>query len=316
VALSGSVVILRALGLGDLLTAAPALRALARAYPERDRILVAPAPLEPLVGVIDPGLRLAPGGELQPLPAAARAAETVVNLHGRGPQSHHLLLAARPRRCLWFEHPDVPESHGAPAWRRGEHEVRRWCRMLAEQGVPANPAELDIEAPPGPAPAFAAGATVIHPGAATGARRWPAERFAAVARAERARGAPVVVTGSTSERDLAAFVARTAGLPPDANLAGRTDLGSLARVVAAAGRVVCGDTGVAHLATALGTPSVILFGPTAPAEWGPPAERARHRVLWKGRSGDPHADVPDVGLLGIDVEDVLKELSAREGLAA
>ena len=47
----------------------------------------------------------------------------------------------------------------------------------------------------------------------------------------------------------------------------RFDLLELTAVVAAAARVVCGDTGVAHLATALGTPSVVLFGPTSPARW-------------------------------------------------
>jgi ADP-heptose:LPS heptosyltransferase len=72
---------------------------------------------------------------------------------------------------------------------------------------------------------------------------------------------------------------------------------------------VCGDTGVAHLATALGTPSVVLFGPTAPARWGPPPDRPIHRVLWAGAEGDPHADRPDPGLLRIGVDDVLVELA-------
>ena len=302
-------VVLRALGLGDLLTGVPALRALARAYHDHERVLVAPSPLEPLVPAIDRGLRLVPAGALEPLPAPASGADTAVNLHGRGPESHRLLLAARPGRCLWVEHPDVPESRDAPAWRAGEHEVKRWCRMLTEHGMTANPAELQLEAPPGEAPSAARGATLIHPGAATAARRWPAERFAEVARAERARGADVVITGAPEEAELAASVARTAGLPPDANLAGRNGIGALARYVAAADRVICGDTGVAHLATALGTPSVVLFGPSSPAEWGPPAERTRHRVLWAGRTGDPHADVPDAGLLEIGVEWVLEALA-------
>jgi ADP-heptose:LPS heptosyltransferase len=78
--------------------------------------------------------------------------------------------------------------------------------------------------------------------------------------------------------------------------------------VAAAGRVVCGDTGVAHLATALGTPSVVLFGPTPPAEWGPPAARPWHRALWAGRTGDPHASEPDPGLLALEPRQVLEAL--------
>jgi ADP-heptose:LPS heptosyltransferase len=79
--------------------------------------------------------------------------------------------------------------------------------------------------------------------------------------------------------------------------------------VAAAACVVCGDTGVAHLATALRTPSVVLFGPTPPAAWGPPPERPWHRVLWAGGTGDPHADVPDAGLLAIEPADVLAALA-------
>jgi ADP-heptose:LPS heptosyltransferase len=76
--------------------------------------------------------------------------------------------------------------------------------------------------------------------------------------------------------------------------------------------VACGDTGVAHLATALGTPSVVLFGPTPPAEWGPPPDPG-HAVLWAGRRGDPHAAAPDPGLLAITVLDVV---AALQGLPA
>jgi ADP-heptose:LPS heptosyltransferase len=91
-------------------------------------------------------------------------------------------------------------------------------------------------------------------------------------------------------------------------LAGETDLLGLAATIAHAGRVVCGDTGVAHLATAYGTPSVVLFGPTPPSEWGPPPDRPRHQALWAGGRGDPHADTPDPGLLAITVQDVLDAL--------
>ena len=53
-------------------------------------------------------------------------------------------------------------------------------------------------------------------------------------------------------------------------MAGRTDVVQLAALIARAGRVLCGDTGVAHLAPAFGIPSVVLFGPVPPSEWGPP----------------------------------------------
>ncbi|HEY8581694.1 MAG TPA: glycosyltransferase family 9 protein [Capillimicrobium sp.] len=304
------VVTLRALGLGDLLAAVPALRAVRAAYPGERHVLAAPAALEPLAllsGAVDAVADTAP---LAALDDALRGAGALVNLHGRGPQSHRVALAAEPARLIAFAHPEVPETDGAPAWRADEHERERWCRLLRESGIPADAGDLRLEAPAAPPPPPAVGATVIHPGAAAPSRRWPAERFAAVARAERAAGRPVVVTGSAAEAPLARAVAEQAGLPGEAVLAGATDLLGLAATVAAAGRVVSGDTGVAHLAVAFGTPSLTLFGPVPPDEWGPPrTPDGRHRVLWRGRRGDPHAERVDPGLYAIEVPEALEELS-------
>jgi ADP-heptose:LPS heptosyltransferase len=80
--------------------------------------------------------------------------------------------------------------------------------------------------------------------------------------------------------------------------------------------VVCGDTGVGHLATAFGTPSVLLFGPTPPALWGPPASRPQHRVLHHGGRGDPHGATLDPALAAISVADVLREIDALEDAGA
>ncbi len=323
VALARRLVILRALGLGDLLTAVPALRALADGFPQHERILAAPDALTPLAKLITAGdgspalHRVVHTRELEPLPAELSRADLAVNLHGSGPESHRLLLGAQPATTLWFSHPDIPQSRGAPAWRPGEHEVARWCRMLTEQGVPADPGRIDLLPPEGPAPAAAVGATLVHPGAASRARRWPAERFAEVVSAEREAAREVVLTGGPDEVDLCRSIAERAGLSPAAVLAGSTDLTDLARAVGAADRVLCGDTGVAHLATALGTPSVLLFGPTAPSEWGPPPSLGRHRVLWAGGTGDPHADEPSRALLEIhpaEVMTALRHLPGRAGL--
>ena len=314
--------VLRALGLGDLLTAVPALRALREAFPGHRLVLAAPralAPLAELTGAVDAVLDTAP---LDPLAPAVARADVGVNLHGRGPKSHRVLLGGRPRRLIAFAHAEVAESRGGPEWRADEHEVERWCRLLTESGLRADPGRLELS-PPGEealdesrraARAAAYGATVVHPGAASAARRWPPARFAAVAREARADGRRVVVTGSAAESELAHRVAREAGLSEDAVLAGRTDLLALGATVAAAERVVCGDTGVAHLATAFATPSVVLFGPTSPRHWGPPPRRGTHRGLWAGRTGDPHGDKPDPGLLEIGVDEVLtalRELPAR-----
>jgi ADP-heptose:LPS heptosyltransferase len=311
-----TLVVLRALGLGDLLTAVPALRALADAYPEHRRLLACPQWLEPVALLTGAVHGVVPAAPLEPLPASVHHADLAVNLHGRGPQSTALLARTRPSRLVAFEHPDALSTAGSPQWRDHEHEAHRWCRLLRETGVEADPTRLDLDPPSVSVPAATGGATVLHPGAGAAARRWPTDRWAAVARAERAQGHPVVLTGSPAEQGIATRVATLAALPDEANLAGRTSVLELVGVVAAAARVVSGDTGVAHVATSLRTPSVVLFGPVPPSAWGPPP-RPEHRVLWHRSVGDPHGTRPDPGLLAISVDDVLAELACvHRGAAA
>jgi ADP-heptose:LPS heptosyltransferase len=294
------------LGLGDFLTAVPAYRALRAAFPAYDVVLAAPEPMRPLVqlaGGVDGQI---PTEELAPPPWRGEPPEIAVNLHGKGPQSHRVLLDLRPGRLIAFA--NAAADVDGPSWRPDEHEVWRWCRLLADSGIAADPANLDL-LPPSRAP-VAAGATVVHPGAADPRRRWPADRFAEVARSLADAGHLVLVTGVHSEWALAKEVGEVAGLPGDRVLAGRLDLGDLAALVAAARLVICGDTGVAHLATAYRTPSVLLFGPMSPARWGPPPERAQHRVLWAGPGTGGSPVGPDPGLMSISPQDVLAAVGA------
>lgn len=312
-----TLVVLRALGLGDFLTAVPAYRALARAFPRHRRVLAAPVSLAPLVGLLDGAFdELADTTPLAPLARGLHGADVAINLHGRGPQSHRVLLAARPARLIAYAHPEIPETSDGPAWDPEEHEVLRWCRLLAVAGIPAIPGQLDLALPAVEVPAAWRGATVLHAGAASEARRWPADRWAAVAAAERRRGRTVLLTGGADEAERVRGIAARAGLGDDAVLAGRTGLDALAALVAHARCVVSGDTGIAHVATAYRTPSVVLFGPVAPTLWGPPRHRRQHRVLWSGTVGDPHANAVDAGLLAIGVGDVLDALDAVSPLSA
>ncbi|MDQ4149775.1 MAG: glycosyltransferase family 9 protein [Actinomycetota bacterium] len=300
-------VVLRALGLGDFLTIVPALRALAQYFPDHRRILAAPLRLAPLVRLTDTVHAVVDARPLEPLPSSLHRPDVAVNLHGRGPQSHRILLALRPRRLVAFEHADVPETSGFPRWREDEHEVLRWCRLLSETGVPANPLRLDLM-PPALTSERDEAASIVHPGAGSVARRWPISRWASVARHEQEAGRRVLVTGNAEERDECLALAGQASIDPSCVYAGLLDLDELASLVARAGRVACGDTGIAHLATAVGTPSVVLFGPTSPALWGPLKDVDAHLVLWKGTLGDAHAGNPHDGLLAISVEEVIGAL--------
>lgn len=300
----GAVLAVRALGLGDFLTGVPALRGLERAYPDRPLVLAAPEPLAGLLPLVSPRWELLPTPEDRVLRGTLTAGRpyAAVDLHGCGPESIDALAALRPDRLMCFAHPDRPHIQG-PDWRPDEHEVARWCRMLAWHGVPADPDDLDLRTPDraGPVP----GATIVHPGAAYPSRRWPVERYADVARRLRDRGHRVVITGGADERPAAVATGWAAGLPPEDILAGRTTLPELAALVRGARLVISGDTGIAHLATAYRTPAVTLYGPVPPDRWGPPQDRAEHATLWAGRTGDPWSRTPDPGLLEITADQVM-----------
>ena len=109
---------------------------------------------------------------------------------------------------------------------------------------------------------------VLNPGAAWPNKRWPPDRFGALAAALRDRtGLRSLVTWGPSERDLAdAIVGASSGAAAAAPATSVSDLGVLMRDAAL---VVSGDTGPLHIAAAMGTPLVGLYGPTWPERNGP-----------------------------------------------
>jgi ADP-heptose:LPS heptosyltransferase len=302
---TGDVLVLRALGLGDALAAVAALRGVRRAWPDRRLWLAGPSPTGSWLrdlGVVDEVL---PARGLEPLRWSGRG-HVAVNLHGRGPQSHAVLAATRPEHLVAF----AAEGHtDGPVWWPDEHEVTRWCRLVTDAGGRCGPEDLRLPVAADSQPDL----VVLHPGAASPARRWPVERWATVAGRLVADGLDVVVTGSRPEAPLCdAVVERASAERPGPgrvrSVCGELAVPALARLVAAARLLLCGDTGVAHLGTAVGTRSVLLFGPTPPARWGPAIDPHLHTVLWHGhhgRVGDPHASAPDPALLAIEPDEVL-----------
>ncbi len=108
-------------------------------------------------------------------------------------------------------------------------------------------------------------------------------------------------------------MARRAGLPDTAVVAGTQPLSDFAALLSEAGVVISADTGAAHLASAYARPSVVLFGPATPEQWGPPP--GPHIVLTRPelRRGDVFAAEPDPALLGVSVQDALAALRELAG---
>ena len=114
----------------------------------------------------------------------------------------------------------------------------------------------------------------VHLGAEYGpAKRWPVDRVVEFSRDVTAARASVVLLGAPADVALAERVVADAGVP---SLVGRDHRHMLTALLAEIDVLVSGDTGVAHLAVALGTPAVALFGPTDPAVSAP---RGRAAIL-------------------------------------
>lgn len=307
-----TVLALRGGGLGDVLTAVPALRTIRAGLPHHRLVLAGPLPPGALlqeVGVVD-GVVPVTARRLRP-PWSGPPPDVAVNLHGRGPQSHLALAALDPDRMVAFSCA-AAGFHAGPGWESGvpqpEAQRSRWVRLAMT--LPAAPCH-DHTLPVPRLHRSGAAPVIVHPGAASPSRRWPVARFGQVAGLLARRGHRVVVTGSAPESSLVADVLAVAAHPGVRARVG-ADLWTFARFVGGARLVVCGDTGVGHLAAALGRPSVHLMGPSDPREWGPAP--GPHHVLWSGSTGDPHAPVPDRGLLRIGVDEVLA--AAERALAA
>ena len=305
---------LRALKLGDLLVAVPALRGLRRGFPGHEIVLAAPDWLAPIAALVEGVDALLPTPGLdRRLPLERGSVDIAANLHGNGARSRELIEALDARLRIVHRSEDAPEADpGAPPWIDGVLERERWARLVRAYGAPAEADDVAIRVPTVPAPAL--GAAVIHVGAAHGSRRWPVDRFAEVAVALAAEGLRPVITGGEADRERALAVAGLAGVAERDVTAGRMGLGEFAALVSGASLVITADTGAGHLASAYRTPSVVIFGPAPPEEWGPPPGPHRALTVSALRRGDVFAEDPDPALLAVRASDVLA--AARALLAA
>jgi hypothetical protein len=307
-----SVVVFRALHLGDMLCAVPALRALRAALPGAHIALVglpwAQQFADRFRACVDefitfPGHPLLPEQPVRQDTLAhfytslcTRQFALALQLHGSGDVSNDIVsgfgahtMAGFCRggpvvrdRTVLFPYPDI----GA--------EPERLLSLMEQLGAPSAGVHLEFPLSRGDEDEWHAsgiGASLvpgqylcIHPGARKRDKCWPAHLFAEVGdHLADEFGLKVVLTGSADEADLTAEVAaRMHHTPLDA--AAPISIGAMAVVLRNARLLLCNDTGVSHIAAGLNLKSVVVFSKADIARWAP-LDRHTHRCIW-----DPGAE--------------------------
>jgi ADP-heptose:LPS heptosyltransferase len=201
-------------------------------------------------------------------------------LQGRFDRVYDLQTSNRSAAYAWLMRPGMPEWSGV-AWRcshphanRGrdpQHTLDKQAEQLLMAGIYPTPLpelpplhrDLPRDLRARNFVLFVPGSSPAHP-----EKRWPAERFGALARAVDEAGYHPVVVGTAPEAPLATRIREVC--PAVLDLTGQTDLGLLGALAQRAALTVGNDTGVCHLAAAAGCPVIVLYsGGTDPARCAP-----------------------------------------------
>ncbi len=276
------VLVIRPGGIGDMLLLLPVLQALRRGFPdaeidvvgERRNLAILQAAAVPVRGL--PYDRHSAGFLAALVRTPYDAALDFEQFHNFS--AFFAFLSGAPVRVGFNINPlrNPIYTHLAPYDPLGR-EHAEFARLLAPLGIGAAevpPFEGCLADREWPAPAApdarrpdGAGYVVVHPGASGRFKQWAPARYGAVARRLQERGLEIVALGDRGDADAAATIARCCPRPI-VNAAGRTSLAEAAGLIKGARLFLSGDSGLAHLAAALGIPCVTVFGPSDERKWG------------------------------------------------
>lgn len=299
-----SVVVFRALQLGDMLCAVPALRALRAAVGKAHVVLVglpwAREFSERYRHYVDEFIPFPGHPDLPEQPVRqhelldfygtmrGRRFDLAIQLHGSGRHSNNIVQAFGARTMAAFGDEASNKACVRIPYPETGHETARLMALMTAIGAidPGSGLEFPIAAADEcelaassvaskiPAAPYAC----IHPGARWRDKCWHPTRFAAVADAlSHAHGLRIVLTGSASERDLTQAVA-TRMRHHAIDTASPLSIGAMAALMRGASLLVANDTGVSHIAAGLRLPSIIIFSTADMARWAP-TDRQRHRCV-------------------------------------
>jgi ADP-heptose:LPS heptosyltransferase len=290
------IAIFQALQLGDLLCATPAMRALRQHYPQAEITLIGSAWAGDMVQRLPsidlyipfpgyPGIAESPAAPPGPAPEWPPF-DLAIQMHGAGNVSNGFVSSLGATQTVGHGEPGDSRLTLFRPWQELEREPLRWLHLLELLHIPAAGHHFEFPVTPDERQRAARligdadGRSVVgvHVGASVPERRWPPEAFATVIDALAAQfDCRFVLTGSAAERSLTAQVSALARTPV-IDLAGMTTLGEFGAVIAGLDLLLTNDTGASHVAAAMHTPSVVLFGPADPRRWAP-LDSAWHHVI-------------------------------------
>jgi ADP-heptose:LPS heptosyltransferase len=298
--------IFRALHLGDLLCAIPAIRSIRTAFPEARLYFIGLPEAEPLIRrfphyldefIPFPGY---PGLPEQPFDdknfeyflnvIRQLNLDLVLQMQGNGTIVNQLIKSFDAKYIAGFCNNEIDENALFLTYPDHGHEIHRHLKLVEHLGLKAINDEMEFPLNKTDEEDFEnlhlgledCKYVCIHPGSRGSWRQWPPSYFASIGDYCSDIGYQVVLTGTRKEMDIVHQVAELMKTKP-VIAAGRTTLGALGVLIDQAAALVANCTGVSHIAAALGTPSVIISMDAEPHRWGPLNKELHRMVDWTKR---------------------------------
>ncbi len=293
--------IFRALQLGDMLCAVPAIRSLRRAYPEAEIILFglpwAKVFVERFKEYFDgfihfPGFDGLPEQRYDPekfLQFVNRIRkenfDLILQMQGNGTIVNKLMFELNAKHIAGFYNDEsCVNSDLFIKYPNKDHEIYRHLKLINQLGIDSAGDELEFplfENDELELQDFFASSkkkyVIVHPGSRGAMRQWPPKFFAVIADYCYESGFAIVVTGTNDEKEITDELIKRMHHRA-INFTGKTSLGAVALLIKNASMLVANCTGVSHIASALKTPSIIISMDGEPERWAP-LDSAIHRVI-------------------------------------
>lgn len=167
------------------------------------------------------------------------------------------------------------ENHASVQWARGLQALALYLEDAAAVLVPTDDVKrLADEWLSSHGFAEAEKWAAIHPGSGSPKKNWPIDRWLELAGQLAGEGARVLMVGGEADHAILAALERSLA-DSSVHVARDLPLPLLGAILSRAGRYIGHDSGISHLAAAVGTPATVIFGPTDPAVWAPKGPNAR-----------------------------------------